>query len=177
MASEYDLSFKKTKKKIGIKLVGSIVGVIFILIITGGLWVMNGKPGVLGEKNPEENVNEVEKLVDEVSALMLLPAETPLIATVTDQTKTSEQKFFSNSKIGDKVLVFKAEKKAILYRPSEKRIIEVGFVKDETEDNTNNQSPSPLPSPTPQYDFSYSDNIEFIDETVATPNPSVTPAP
>jgi len=177
MAREYDLSYKITKKKISLKLVGAVLSLLFILVIVGGVWVMNGRPSVLGEKNNGEEQNEIEKLVNEVSQLMLLPAETPLIATVTDQTKTSEQKFFSNAKVGDKVLVYKAEKKAILYRPDEKRIIEVGFVKDETEQGTPIPNQTPTPTPAPQYDFSYSDNIEFIDETVPSPSPSVTPAP
>lgn len=67
-----------------------------------------------------------EKLVSEVGKLMHLPQdETPTVATVTDVSKLSEQEFFRNAKNGNKVLVYASAKKAILYDPKEKRIIDV----------------------------------------------------
>lgn len=76
--------------------------------------------------NPKEiALAETQKLVREVSNLMELPQkETPTLATVTDINKLKTQPFFVNAKNGDKVLIYSLSKKAILYRPSVKKIIE-----------------------------------------------------
>ena len=75
--------------------------------------------------NPEENAGrEVQKLVDEVAKILDLPKnETPTIATVTDPEKLKDQAFFVNAKEGDKVLIYNNSKKAVLYRPSEKKVL------------------------------------------------------
>ena len=69
---------------------------------------------------------ENELLIEEVGRLILLPQETPTIATVTDPSKLSDQAFFINAQVGYKVLVY--SKKAILYDPVLHKIIEVGPV-------------------------------------------------
>jgi hypothetical protein len=81
-------------------------------------------------KNNPAAITEKENLalVKIVGEIMLLPDETPTIATVTDPSKLSDQVFFANAKAGDKVLVYSLAKKAILYSPSLNKIIEVGPV-------------------------------------------------
>lgn len=69
---------------------------------------------------------EEQKLVQEVSKVMVLPDETPVIATIEDIEKVKDQPFFESAQNGDKVLAFVQHKKAILYRPSTKMIIDVG---------------------------------------------------
>lgn len=70
---------------------------------------------------------KVRALVSDVSEHMLLPEnEVPNVATVTDLHALEGQKFFEHAKEGDQVLMFMASKKAIIYRPSIDRIIEVG---------------------------------------------------
>ena len=69
---------------------------------------------------------KAKRLVDEVGVLILLPdGETPTIATVSDPKALIGQPFFAHTETGDKVLVFSDTKKAILYRPSIHKIIEV----------------------------------------------------
>jgi len=81
-------------------------------------------------KNPEEAARvENQKIVDAVGKLIALPeGETPTIATVTDKERLQDQQFFSKAEIGDKVLIYTQAKKAILYRPSTNKVIEVGQV-------------------------------------------------
>lgn len=76
------------------------------------------KPGV-------ESSDEVKKLKDAVSKLMTLPNEDPVVATVTDKSKLEGQVFFRYSENGDKVLIFKDDGRAVLYRPSTAKIIDV----------------------------------------------------
>lgn len=70
---------------------------------------------------------EVRALVADVGEHMLLPeGETPTLATVTDMHALEGQAFFKNAQEGDKVLMYMVSQKAIIYRPSIDRIIEVG---------------------------------------------------
>lgn len=81
-------------------------------------------------QNPGEAAKfENQKVIDAVGKLITLPTdETPSIATVTDAAKLKSQSFFQNAQNGDKVLIYSQAKKAILYRPSTNKIIEVGAI-------------------------------------------------
>jgi hypothetical protein len=70
---------------------------------------------------------ELATVTTPLSKIMELPKdETPTLATVTDKSKLKEQPFFVHAEIGDKVLIYTVSKKAILYRPSSNKVIEVG---------------------------------------------------
>jgi hypothetical protein len=57
---------------------------------------------------------------------MLLPTEElPIVATVADPEKLKGQAFFVNATKGDKVLIYNTAKKAILYSPTENKIVDV----------------------------------------------------
>ena len=72
---------------------------------------------------------EVKKIVDTVSKLAVLPdKESPTVATITDIIKLKHQPFFANAKNGDKVIIYSQSKKAILYRPSINKIIDIAPV-------------------------------------------------
>lgn len=71
---------------------------------------------------------EVKQLLSEVGKLMVLPKESPTVATVSDINKLKGQIFFKQARNGDKVLIFPKEREAILYRPSLGKIIAVSTV-------------------------------------------------
>lgn len=83
-------------------------------------------------KNPSMTATQsatldANTLIGKVGQLMELPAdEKPTIATVSDVNKLQGQPFFDKAQNDDKVLIYKAAKEAILYRPSENKIINVG---------------------------------------------------
>jgi len=95
--------------------------------------------------------SENQKVIKEVSAIIDVPDETPTVIAVTDLEKINKYQFFNNADIGDVVLIYPKNKKAILYRPSRSKIIEVGKVQEEgavAGEKTTAISPSPLPSAT-----------------------------
>ena len=79
------------------------------------------------QKDPSAiSQKEIKTITERIGKFMELPeGETPTLATVSDREKLKGQQFFSNAKNGDKVLVYPKAKKAILYRPSSGKIIEV----------------------------------------------------
>jgi len=81
-------------------------------------------------QNPAVYVQQETKLLKErVGKFIELPTdEEPTIATVTDADRLREQPFFANAQNGDRVFIFTRAHKAILYRPSTNKIIEVAPV-------------------------------------------------
>lgn len=69
---------------------------------------------------------EVKKLVAEVGKLIELPeGEDPTVATVTDISKLKDQPFFQKAKNGDKVLIYTNARRAILYDPLSRKVIDI----------------------------------------------------
>ena len=130
----------------------SLIAILFLAIGVGStVYFIKMKPELLGLSVSQAQAQaDSDKLVSEVSLLIALPTdEKPTIATVSDITKVQDQPFFKSAKNGDKVLIYTNAKKAILYRPGEKRIIEVGAVNINNNQQTEvTASPTPSASPT-----------------------------
>jgi hypothetical protein len=156
---------------------------VLLLIIGGFLSLILYKPEWLGlqRRTTEEvqNEDEIKALVEEISKFMLLPDETPILATVSDLTQVQNQEFFKNAQNEDKVLIFQNAKKAILYRPSEKKIIEVGFVSQDSEGQVSGIEPDsnrifPQPETTDPNDLPQESPIFPNQESEENSNPSQT---
>lgn len=80
------------------------------------------------KKNPNQVAKaETDALVAQVSKLIDLPKdETPTVATVLDKEKLKDQPFFAGAENGDKILIYTKSKKAIIYRPKDNKLINVG---------------------------------------------------
>ena len=105
--------------------IGFVLVLLFLAAIGGGYYYYNNYQKLL--KNPDiVTKQEVTWLQDKVGKLMQLPSdETPSTATVLDKDKLKGQAFFAHAENGDKILIYTNAKKAILYRPSTNKIIEV----------------------------------------------------
>jgi hypothetical protein len=62
-------------------------------------------------------------LINAVGAHMVLPDESPTIATVTDSSKLQNQLFFHQALNGDKILLYAKAGLVVLYRPATHSII------------------------------------------------------
>jgi UDP-N-acetylmuramate-alanine ligase len=57
---------------------------------------------------------------------MIVPADEVLsVATISDKEKLKDKPFFASSENGDKLLVFANAKKAIIYRESQDKVVDV----------------------------------------------------
>lgn len=106
-----------------------------LLYLTVTIWI-TGSLGAAGffylqykkaiEKKEVLVQDEVSAVTGKIRVFMELPEnEVPMLATITDLKKLKGQVFFEKAQSGDKVLVYEEAKKAILYRPSSNRVIEV----------------------------------------------------
>ena len=96
------------------------------------------------------DAKEIADLSQEIGQFMILPeGETPTLATVTDREKLAEQPFFQKAENGDKVLIYSQNGRAILYRPSQKKIVDVTSVNVNTPAPVVPESPAPA-SPAPE---------------------------
>lgn len=107
---------------------------VFVCLSAYLYWKLNG---VSGRDPGASSAAEVQALLATVGKLMVLPAnETPTVATVRDLAALKGQSFFARAKVGDKVLIFFESKKAILYSPSENKVVEVAPISEGSSDVT-----------------------------------------
>lgn len=147
-----------------------IIFIVLVLIVSPSYYFYNQYQKNQLLQNPNETANiQAQNLVDKVRTLMELPAnEQPQIATVSDKTKLSGQAFFARAENGDKVLIFSVSKKAILYRPSTNKIIEVSVLNIEV----NKQPAVSSSSASPAFGPTASPEPVFV----PTPTPAAIPA-
>lgn len=87
------------------------------------------KDSLLSQMAGKAEVPEVESVVASVAELIDLPTgETPTLATVSDKSKLESQAFFKRAENGDKVLIYTNAGRAILYRPSVGKVIDMTAV-------------------------------------------------
>jgi len=100
---------------------------IFLVLVAAGFATYFWYEAQALKKNPQRAAQEETlKLIGAISKLIVLPeGENPTIATVTDPERLREQPFFAKAKTGDKVLIYTNSRKAILYNPTQNKIIEV----------------------------------------------------
>ncbi len=125
-------SEKKWKLFFGITLFICIV-----LLSVLAFFLFNQNTEQEGKSALENPQSEIELLLTELSQFIVLPQDQDVtLATVTNPAELQGQAFFRNAEVGDKVLIWATTRKAILYRPLIKKIIEVSSVEVlENEDN------------------------------------------
>ncbi len=120
------------------KLIVYAIGTVVVLVAGGGilgyvkysrleseLASIKANPGSAGQLSSDEQ----RKLVAAVGKLIALPVdEMPTIAVVADPERLRQQGFFLTAAKDDKILVYPSLKKAILYRPSINRVIDIAPV-------------------------------------------------
>lgn len=90
-------------------------------------YVQLARASGIGANPSAASAKTTDQLIEEISQLITLPTgEKPTVATVADPEKLKSQPFFAQTVVGDKVLIYPKAHEAILYRPSEHKLIAVG---------------------------------------------------
>ncbi len=141
--------------KLSIKKLGMVSGLAVVLILVLLLVNSNREKNQLKQQTAKtlgaqtQTEDEAKSLKNEVGKFLELPAdELPTVATVSDASKVKNQAFFANSQNGDKVLLFSKAGKAVLYRPSTKKIIEVAPINLNNPATTDTKTVTPPPPST-----------------------------
>lgn len=116
--------------------------------------------------------HEILTLIATISKFMSLPDEAPTLATITNKEELTSNALFKNAENGDKVLIFVKAQKAILYRPSEKKVIEVLPIY--AADTSSPLALPPTPTPVPVNENDTQKNIETEELAIALYNGSDT---
>lgn len=100
--------------------------VVILIVLVGGFILYKNNQGQAPVANQAAAQEEIKKIVGEVGKLIDLPfGEDPTVATITDIEKLKDQSFFQKGKNGDKVLIYSWAKKAILYDPVAKKVVDI----------------------------------------------------
>jgi hypothetical protein len=144
MINPESLAYKEpTKKKFRLRkpskrtsiVLSSILGV---ALLAGAGWYSYNNlqkqfPAVQGtadSNNPPPPPQEVLGLIESVEGqgASLPDNEIPSVATINDLSKLSDQTFFNGTAVGDKLLLYRSAKRAILFRPSTNKVIKQGRI-------------------------------------------------
>lgn len=96
------------------------------------IWFFAGSGTEALKIQKSENVKTGNKIVDQISKLIVIPDEMPVIATIIKAELLKDKKFFQGADNGDHVLIFKKANKAILFSQTANKILNIGTL-EETE--------------------------------------------
>jgi len=129
-----------------IVLVVAVLGVIGTLYFRAQYEAIKMNPNIEAQK-------QVADLVEQVGKLMVLPSnETPTVEVISDISALADQPFFALAQNGDAVLIYNTALKAILYRPSTNKIINVGPISTH-QTSGNNAATSSNPTNAPRISY------------------------
>lgn len=121
-----------------------IAQLLLIAIVGGGylgyqkFLVKNETEKTNESKSPDD---EKKSILDTLAKFIELPSDEPVIMTISDIEKLKDNPFFANAKNEDKVIVFKDSKRAMLFRPSTNKLVEMQTVSlDESPTTTETKS-------------------------------------
>lgn len=107
---------------------------------------IKNNPNIVAQEETKYITSQIGKFID------VPKDEQPSLATITDVSKLKDQPFFKKAENGDKLIVYNKAQKAILYRPSENKIVDFTLV-DTSQvagaqtNSQGGQSPSPTTQP------------------------------
>ncbi len=142
--AEEQIITETPRKRVSLSLSTLVLGVLLVFVtgVAGYFYYQSRHAAQIADSK------EIEELTQIIGKFLELPqGETPTLATVTDKEKLADQTFFLKAENGDKVLIYSQSGKAILYRPSTGKIVDVTTV------NVNQPAPETEPAqeePAPQ---------------------------
>ena len=117
---------ENTEKKAGGSRALTFILMLLVLALVGTSYYFYSQFNALKANPIVVAQQEQTQVLEAVGKLILLPTdEQPTLAKVVDPEALKSQEFFANAAKDDEVLIYYQAKKAILYRPSINKIIQV----------------------------------------------------
>jgi hypothetical protein len=100
---------------------------LYVVLVVCGMFLYNIYLVYLQSQNKEVSPEAfLKKVKGDIEIVYELPTdEEPSFAILSDVTQLQTQKFFTNAQNGDVLLIYTKNNKALIWRPQEKRLIEV----------------------------------------------------
>ncbi|MBD3238486.1 MAG: hypothetical protein GF332_02515 [Candidatus Moranbacteria bacterium] len=127
-----------------------ILQVLFVVVFIGSvvalIWFVRSYKQAAAEieqlKSPEGRkaveLQEVDRVLEQVKRHLIIPDEKPAMALIEDADNlATKEAFYQGAKNGDRILIFAKAKKAVIYRPDQDKIVNVGPI--EIEDKAKNK--------------------------------------
>ncbi|MEP7103699.1 MAG: hypothetical protein ABI721_03255 [Candidatus Dojkabacteria bacterium] len=114
-----------------------IILILIVVIVGGGVYLFVIKPrmeplaSTSGTDQTAQDTAKYNALTDKIKKIILVPNESPTIATIAnlEEVKSQNATFYADAQEGDTVIIFST--KALIYRESEDKIINVAPVTKE----------------------------------------------
>ena len=159
-------SKKRTAFTIGITVLLITLGAAF----AGYEYILQNNPSIVYSR-------KINTMTSQVSKYVPVPQdEQPVVATVTDTAKLPHETFFSYAKNGDKILMYKKNKKAILFRPSTGQVITEATL-DFRNAAPSNPNQTAVAGASTSASFGTTQDKSSVQGTSAQPTGSISPAP
>ena len=134
MISDHQISFKVSPRSF-------LLGVFALFFLAGSgmmAWKLHQAQRTIRQFEQQTNQSIAttdEAIIDHVRQHVLTPEEAPTITLIQDAAALqAQQNFFVHAQNGDYLLIYTQAKKAVIYRPSIDKLVNVGplTIKDET---------------------------------------------
>ncbi len=121
---------KKPKSRVSRRVLWT-VGIAVLLIIIAAV------VAVVVLRQSSSGVPEVDQVLDKVGKHYVVPSdETPALITVVDGNKLTSAYLKKFAKTGDKVLLYKKQRRVVIYRPSVDKIVDIGVLQLDSVDSS-----------------------------------------
>lgn len=111
-------------KRIFIILAGVLIFAITSTSVGAAVYFYRQYRLVAGDSGKAEEM-QTQAMLAKIASVMDLPGEKPTIVTITDREKLQSQEFFKKAQNGDKIIIYEAARRVILYRPGTGRVVDV----------------------------------------------------
>lgn len=102
----------------------ALVALLAVVVVAGGSAYLVARKQQYASQ-AQNSPTQVRQLMATVGTLIALPSEEPRVTVVTDTEELRKQSYFADVTAGDRVLVFDKSRKAIIYNPTEHKIVKV----------------------------------------------------
>jgi hypothetical protein len=98
----------------------TLVILLVVALAASGFWFAQYRKAL--RNNP---ATQQQQLVTQLSKLIEMPSGQPVITTVIDKSKLTNPTLASLAHNGDRLFIFTKSKRLVLYRPSDKKVVDM----------------------------------------------------